>query len=85
MYSRGNELFGKIYKLSLDKCEQWKNSTGLGFATGQSNNLAQWQPIRSNNYQNNYQWQQMLNGQHISVSINRASMIFGSVSTVIEW
>jgi hypothetical protein len=48
--------------------------TPLGFATGLSLNQAERQPIKSNQDQNTYGWQQMINGQYITISINGASM-----------
>ena len=55
-----------------------------GFATEQSLNLSERRPISSNHYENNYRWQQILNGRYIKISFNRVSMIFGVVSPVIE-
>jgi len=56
----------------------------LGSATGPSLNQAERQPVKSNQDENTYQWQQMLNGQYIKMSINGASTICGLVSTVIH-
>jgi hypothetical protein len=56
----------------------------LGFATGPSPNQAVKQPIKSNQNENNYRWQQMLNGQYIKMSVNGASTICGPVSTGIH-
>ena len=83
MYSRCNEAFGKIHKFQQCESEQCKNVTALGFATGPSFNLSERLLISSNHDQNYYQWQQMLNGQYITMSINGALMICGFVSTVI--
>jgi hypothetical protein len=58
--------------------------TPLGFPTGLSFNQAESQPEQSNQDENNYGPQQMFNGQYIKMSINRASMICGLVSTVIH-
>jgi len=58
----------------------------LGFATGPSLNHVEKQPIKSNQNENHYQRQQMLNGQYIEMSINVVSTIYGLVSTVIhQW
>jgi hypothetical protein len=56
----------------------------LGFTTGPSLNLAERIPISSNHDENYCQWQQMLNGQYSTMSINEASMISGHVSTVSD-
>jgi hypothetical protein len=61
-----------------------QESTALGFATGPSLNLAERQSISSNANENNYRWQQMLNGQYIKISINRASTRCGLGSMVVE-
>jgi len=58
--------------------------TPLGFATGWSLNHPESQPVKSNQDENNYQRQQMLNGQYIKISVNGASTICGLVSTVIH-
>jgi hypothetical protein len=58
--------------------------TPLGFATGWSLNQAESQPVQSNQDEYNYRRQQMLNGQYIKMSVNRASMICGLVITVIQ-
>jgi hypothetical protein len=58
--------------------------TPLGFATGLSLNQAESQPVQSNQDENNYGRQQMMNGQYIKMSVNGASMICGLVSTVIH-
>jgi len=58
--------------------------TPLGFATGLSLNQAERQLIKSNQDENNYGRQQMLNGQYIKISVNGASTISGLVSTVIH-
>jgi hypothetical protein len=58
--------------------------TPLGFATGLSLNQAESQPAQSNQDENNYGRQQMMNGQYIKMSVNGASTICGHVSTVIH-
>jgi hypothetical protein len=58
--------------------------TPLGFATGLSLNQAESQPVQSNQDENNYGRQQMMNGQYIKMSVNGASTICGLVSTVIH-
>jgi hypothetical protein len=58
--------------------------TPPGFATGLSLNQAESQPVQSNQDENNYERQQMLNGQYIKMSVNGASTICGLVSTVIH-
>jgi len=58
--------------------------TSLGFATGLSLNQAQSQPVQSNQDENNYGRQQMMNGQYIKMSVNGASTMCGLVSTVIH-
>jgi hypothetical protein len=58
--------------------------TPLGFATGLSLNQAESQPVQSNQDENNYGRQQMMNGQYIKVSVNGASTICGLVTTVIH-
>jgi len=58
--------------------------TPLGFATGPSLNQAERHSIKSNQDENNYRQQQMLNGQYIKISVNGASTICGLVSTVIH-
>jgi len=56
----------------------------LGFATGLSLKQGESQPVKSNQDENNYRWQQMLLGEYIKMSINGASIICGLVSTVIH-
>jgi len=56
----------------------------LGFATGLSLNQAENQPVQSNQDENNYGRQQMMNGQYIKMSVNGASTICGPVSRVIH-
>jgi len=56
----------------------------LGFAAGPSLNHAERQPMKSNEDENNYRRQQMMNGQYITMSVNGASTICGVVSTVIH-
>jgi len=58
--------------------------TPLGFATGLSLNQAESQPVQSNQDENDYGRQQMVNGQYIKMSVNGASTICGVVSTVIH-
>jgi hypothetical protein len=58
--------------------------TLLGFATGLSPNQAESQPVQSNQDENNYGWQQMMNGQYIKMSVNGVSTICGLVSTLIQ-
>jgi len=58
--------------------------TPLGFATGLSLNQAESQPVQSNQDENNYGRQQMMSGQYIKMSVNRASTICGLVSMVIH-
>jgi len=58
--------------------------TPLGFATGLSLNQAECQPVQSNEDENNYGRQQMMNGQYIKMSVNGASTICGLVCTVIH-
>jgi hypothetical protein len=58
--------------------------TPHGFGTGPSLNQAERQSINSNQDQYNYRRQQMLNGQFIKMSVNRALTIGGLVSTVIH-
>jgi len=86
MYSRRNEPCDKIHKFQSCESEQSKNVTALGFATGPNLNLCESLPWSSNHDENYYRWQQMLNGQYITMSVNGASMICGYVSTVItQW
>jgi hypothetical protein len=58
--------------------------TPLGFATGLNLNQAASQRVQSNQNENNYGRQLMLNGQYIKMSVNGASTIYGLVSTVIH-
>jgi len=44
----------------------------LGFATGLSYNQAESQPVQSNQDENNYGWQRMINGRFIKMSVNAA-------------
>jgi hypothetical protein len=83
MYSRRNEACAKIYIFQPCESEQCKNVTALGFATGPSCDVSERQPISSNHNEHYYQWQQMLNGQYIKMSVNEASRICGLLSTVI--
>jgi hypothetical protein len=57
--------------------------TPLGFATWLSLNPAESQPVQSDQDENNYGSQQMLNGQYITMSVNGMSTICGLVRTVI--
>jgi len=84
MYSRRNESFGMIHHFEWCESEQCKIMTPLGFATGLSLNQAESQPVQSNQDENNYGRQQMMNGQYIKMSVNGASTICGLVSTVIH-
>jgi len=84
MHSGHDDAFGKIKKFHFYVTEQCKNITRLGFATWPSLNLSETQPRGSKHYENNYQWQQMLNEQSITLSINGASRMFGLVSMVSE-
>jgi hypothetical protein len=56
----------------------------LGIATGLSLNQAASQLVQSNQDENNYGWQQMMNGQYIKMSVNGASTICGLVRPVIH-
>jgi len=56
----------------------------LGFSTGPSLNHVERQPMKSNQDENNYGRQQMLNGQYIKMIVNGASTIYGLVSTGIQ-
>jgi hypothetical protein len=58
--------------------------TPLGFATGLSLNQAESQPVQSNQDENNYGRQQMMNGQYIKISVNGGSTICGLVSSAIH-
>jgi hypothetical protein len=58
--------------------------TLFSFATGLSLNQAESQPVQSNQDENNYGRQQMMNGQYIKMSINGASTICGLVSMAIH-
>ena len=71
-------------KLQLNESDQCWNIAGLSFAKGACLDLAERQPLRSNNYESNYWWHHIVNGQYSKMSVNRVSMIFGSVSMVIE-
>jgi len=84
MYSRRNESFGIIHHSLSCESEQRKIIMPLGFATRPSLNHAVRQPIKSNQDENNYERQQMMNGQFIRMSVNGASTICGLVSTVIH-
>jgi len=84
MYSRHNEYFGMIHHFQSRESEQCNIVTPLGFATGPILNQAERQPTKSNQDENNYRRQQMLNGQYITMSVNGASTICGLASTVIH-
>ena len=84
MYSRRNEAFGKIHRFWSYESKQCKNVTALSFPTGPCLNRSERLPICSNNDKNNYRSQQMLDGQYIKLSVNRASTICGFESTVIK-
>jgi len=84
MYSRRNESFGTMHHFYSCESEQCNIVTPLGFAAGLSLNQAERQPIQSNQDENNYRRQPMLNGRYIEMSVNRASTICGLVSTVIH-
>jgi len=84
MYSPRNEALGRTYHLSSCESEQRKNVIALGFATGQSLNLAERHPVGSNHDENYYRLQQMLNGQYIKMRVNGASTICSLASTVIH-
>jgi len=58
--------------------------TPHGFATGLSLNQAESLPVQSNQDENNYGRQQMLNEQYIKMSVNGASTICGRLSMVIH-
>jgi hypothetical protein len=84
MYSRRNESFGMIHHFLGCESEQCKKMTPLGFATGLRLNQADSQPGQSNQDENNYARQQMMNGRYIKMSVNEASTICGLVSTIIH-
>jgi len=60
------------------------NISWLGFAKGSFLDLAKRQPIRTNNHESNYRWQQIVNGQYIKTGVNGVSMMFGLVDMVID-
>jgi len=60
------------------------NISWLGFAKGSFLDLAKRQPIRTNNHESNYRWQQIVNGQYIKMGVNGVSMMFGLVDMVID-
>ena len=84
MYSRCNEVFGKINKFTSCESKPCKNVTALGFVMRPSLNLPARLPVCSNHDENYYRWQQMLNGQYIKMSVNGVSTICGFISTVIK-
>jgi hypothetical protein len=84
MYSRRNESFGVIHHFWSCESELCKIMTPLSFATGCSLNHAESQPVKSNQDENIYRRQQMLNGEYIKMRVNGASTICGLVSTVIH-
>jgi len=86
MYSRCNEAFDKIHKLWLCESEQCQIVTALGFATGPTLNRSERQSLTSNHDLNCYEWQWMLIGQCVKMSLYGASTICSCVSTVInQW
>jgi hypothetical protein len=56
----------------------------LGVAPGLSLNQAERQLIESNQDENNYRQQQMVNGQYMKMSINGVSTICGLESMLIH-
>jgi hypothetical protein len=56
----------------------------LGFATGLSLNQAETQQIKSNQDEMNFRQEQMLNGQYIKMSVNKASTTFGLASSKLH-
>jgi len=56
----------------------------IGFATVPSLTPAERQLVNSNQDENNYRRQQMMNGQYITMSINGGSTICGLASMVIH-
>jgi len=83
-YSGQNASFGKMYKFKYNESDQCKIITGLGSGKGLCLDQAARQAISSNNYESSYQWQQILNGQYVKMSIKKVLMIIGLVSVVIE-
>jgi hypothetical protein len=63
MYSRRNESFGMIHYFECCESDQCNIVMPLGFATGLILNLAERLLIKLNQDENNYRWQQMMNGQ----------------------
>jgi hypothetical protein len=61
MYSGPKEALGKIHNCLSCECEQCKNGSVLGFATGPHLNVSERLPISSNHDENYYRWLQMLN------------------------
>jgi len=62
--------------------------TPFGFGTGPRLNQAERQPIKSNQDENNYGWQQMLNGQYNSVrftSWRNPSQGISTSTIIIRW
>jgi len=84
MYSRRNESFGMIHHFWSCGSEQCNMITPLGFATGPSLNQAERLPIKSNQAENTYGWQQIFSGQYIKICVNGASTICGDVHMVIH-
>jgi hypothetical protein len=58
--------------------------TPLGFAIGLSLNQVERQPTKSNQDENTYGRQHMLNGQYLKMSVNGVSTICGHVSMVFH-
>jgi len=56
----------------------------LSIATGLSLNQAESQPVQSNQDENNYGQQQMMNGQYFKMRVNGASTICVLVNTAIH-
>ena len=84
MYSRRNESFGMIHHFWWCESELGKIMTLLGFATGLSLNQAESQTAQSNQDENYYGRQQIMNGQYIKMSVNGASTICGHVIMIIH-
>ena len=73
-----------MYKFECDDGNQCKNIIGLTFPKGPCLDLVVRRPTRLCNDESNYQWQQIINGYCINISINGVSTIFGGLSKVIE-
>ena len=83
MYSRHNEVFGKIHKFQSCESKQCKNVTALGFVTRPRLNLVESLPLYWNHDENYDRWQQMLKGQYIKINVNRRATMCGFVCMVI--